>query len=385
MFKKILLLSATAGAGHTKAGQALEKAFQASGAAREIRHEDALRFTRWWFRFVYSWGYWFTVQHFPRFFGFLFKISDRPWKNEKGRYWLERIHSGPLVRLIQEYQPEWLVTTHFLPPHLASRLLIQRKYQGKLAVVVTDFDVHAYWLCRRYDHYFVALEETRIALQKLGIDPQKITVSGIPIDPAFVVQKEKTLLCQKYGLSQECPSILVSTGASAIGPVKEMVQQLLALPHRAQLVVVCGHNLSLRQEMQKLAVTLSESNPVQLLVVGYTTEMDELMTVCEIVVGKPGGLTTSEALAKGMAFLVYNPIPGQEERNADHLVNSGAGLRCHSLFAIQEAVSQLLADPPRLRKMRESARAMGHPEAAATIVRKLISLSQSRSSKSSSN
>lgn len=376
MFKKILILSASAGAGHTKAGQALEKAFQASGTARQIRHEDSLRFTRWWYRFVYSWGYWFTVQHFPRFFGFLFQISDRPWKNEMGRYWLDRMHSGPLVRLIQESQPDWLVTTHFLPPHLASRLLTQGKYQGKLAVVVTDFDVHAYWLCRHYNHYFVALEETRIALQQLGIDPQKITVSGIPIDPVFAVQKEKALLCQKHRLSQEWPSIMVSTGASAIGPVRKLIQLLLALPNHVQLVVVCGHNRSLRQEMQTLAETLSESNPVQLMAVGYTTEMDEYMTACDIIVGKPGGLTTSEALAKGLAFVVFNPIPGQEERNADHLITAGAGLRCHDLSAIREAVSQLLADPLRLRKMQANARLMGHPDAAATIVRKLISLSQ---------
>jgi processive 1,2-diacylglycerol beta-glucosyltransferase len=375
MFNKILILSASAGAGHTKAGQALEKAFQSMGAAREIRHEDSLRFTRWWFRLVYSWGYWFTVQHMPSFFGFLFRISDHPWKNEMGRYLLDRIHAGPLVRLIRQEQPDWLVTTHFLPPHLTSRLKISGQFQGKLAVVVTDFDVHAYWLCRHYDHYFVALDQTRIALERVGIDPRKITVSGIPIDPAFAVLKEKALLCNKHELTVDRPIILVSTGASAIGPVKELVQDLLHLRNRAQLVVICGNNRPLRREMQQVAGCLPVANSVQLKVVGYTNEMDEWMTVGDILVGKPGGLTTSEALAKGMAFMIFNPIPGQEERNADHLIALGAGVKCLALSAVREQIDSLLANPERLRSLQEQAKAMGHPAAASSIVRKLIELS----------
>jgi processive 1,2-diacylglycerol beta-glucosyltransferase len=149
----------------------------------------------------------------------------------------------------------------------------------------------------------------------------------------------------------------------------------LTLSNRVQLVVVCGHNLTLRQEIQALAETISKSNPVQLMVIGYTTAMDEFMTACEIIVGKPGGLTTSEALAKGLAFVVHKPIPGQEERNAGHLIAAGAGLRCRNLSEIRETVCQLLADPVRLRNMQSNSRAMGHPDAAAAIVRKLISLS----------
>src|SRR5574338_278891 len=100
--------------------------------------------------------------------------------------------------------------------------------------------------------------------------------------------------------------------------------------------------------------------------------MDELMTASDIVLGKPGGLTTSEALAKGLAFAIVNPIPGQEERNSDHLFEAGVGIRCNNLPTLAYKLDRLLADPGRLATMQTKARKLSHPNAAKEIVERLL-------------
>jgi processive 1,2-diacylglycerol beta-glucosyltransferase len=243
-----------------------------------------------------------------------------------------------------------------------------------LAVVVTDFDIHANWLCRYCDRYFVALDETGVHLEKLGIPADRITVSGIPVDPVFARRKDKAAMRRKHGLREDRTTILVSAGGFGVGPVENLITALLDLQHEAQIVAVCGKSEELKRKLENLAGRVPAGHRVTVRVVGYTTDMDEYMAAADMLVGKTGGLTTSEALARDLIMVVVNPIPGQEERNADHLLEEGAALRCNNLPAIAFKIDRLLDDPARMAAMKKNIQRLARPRAAYDIVSTLLQL-----------
>jgi processive 1,2-diacylglycerol beta-glucosyltransferase len=373
-FKKVLVLSASAGAGHVRAAQALERAFIDLDAAEEVRHIDALDYTNKLFRNLYTKAYLDLVNTTPDLFGWLYDRLDKPWKSDRLLLAFDKLNTRPLVRLLREYRPEILICTHFLPSEIISLLKARERLAYRQAIVVTDFDAHAMWLCNHYEHYFVALDETRVYLTALGIPAEKVSVTGIPIDPVFAQSKDKRAMRDKHGLKQDRATILVSAGGFGVGPIDTLIRSLLQLRNKAQVIAICGRNQELKGRLDHIAARLAPDNPVALKVVGYTTEMDELMAASDLVLGKPGGLTTSEALAKGLVFVIVNPIPGQEERNADHLLEAGAAIRCNNLPVLAYKIDLLLDDPARFATMQANARRLARPRAAYEIVNKLREL-----------
>lgn len=370
MLRKVLLLSASAGAGHVRAAQAIEKAFkeEGNGDGREVQHLDILNYTNKVFRHLYSKAYIDLVNKLPEVPGWVYDKLDKPWKNERRRLALDKLNTRPLVKLLRGYQPDLIVCTHFLPAEIVSWLKAKERLQSRQVIIVTDFDVHAMWLVHHYEHYFVALDEARAYLEALGIPAQKITVSGIPIDPVFAQQKDKHEMRKKHGLQPDRTTILLSAGGFGVGSVDALIASLLPLQHRAQVVAVCGRNEELKTRLTKLAGRMKPESTVLLKPFGYTQEMDELMAASDLVLGKPGGLTTSEALAKGLVFVIVNPIPGQEERNSDHLLERAVAIRCNNLPVLSYKLDKLLADPQRFAAMQANALKMGRPNAAREIV-----------------
>lgn len=364
--RKILILSASAGAGHLRAAEAIEKAWRRTDPPHEIRNLDTLQFTNKPFRKLYSEAYIDLVNKAPELLGWLYDHLDKPWHHERRRLAFSRLNTGRFKKLLEEYQPDLAVCTHFLPAEIIGYLRREGRIRTRQVITVTDFDVHAMWLCRECDHYFVAMEETREHLAAMGISRASISVSGIPIDPVFAEPRDKAATRAAHGLDPDRVTLLISAGGFGVGPIEHLMTSLLKLEHPVQIVAVCGRSEQLKAKVES-AVAGAGGN-VKVKVIGYTRQMDELMTAADIVVGKPGGLTTSEALAKGLAFVIVNPIPGQEERNADHLLEEGSAIRCNNLPALAWKLDRLLADPARLAAMRDASRRLGRPTAAADVV-----------------
>jgi processive 1,2-diacylglycerol beta-glucosyltransferase len=376
MFNKVLVLSASAGAGHIRAAQAIERALAETGAAREVRHVDTLEYTNKIFRRLYSKAYLDMVNKMPDVLGWLYDHLDKPWKNERRRLAFDKLNTRPFVKMLKEYRPDIMICTHFLPAEIISWLKAKERIMSRQAIVVTDFDVHAMWLCHHYEQYFVALDETREHMERLGIPAGKLTVSGIPIDPVFSEAKDKREMRRKHNLHPDRWTILVSAGGFGVGPIEHLMESLLQLKHTSQAVVICGRNEELKQRIERLAATAPSGSRVEVRALGYTTEMDEYMAASDIVLGKPGGLTTSEALARGLVFVIVNPIPGQEERNSDHLLEEGVAIRCNNLPVLAYKIDRLLDDPARFALMRANAERLARPRAAHEIIDKLLSLEQ---------
>jgi processive 1,2-diacylglycerol beta-glucosyltransferase len=378
MLKRVLLLSASSGAGHTRAAQAIEKAFQEvndkSALGLEVRHVDTLQFTNRVFRHLYSKAYIDVVNKMPEITGWFYDKLDKPWKNERRRLALDKLNTRSFIKLLREYQPDMIICTHFLPAEIVSWLKAKERIASRQAIIVTDFDVHAMWLCHHYEHYFVAIDEARAYLEALSIPGNKITVSGIPIDPVFAHAKDKREMRRKHELAPDRTTILLSAGGFGVGSLERLISSLIPLQHPAQIVAVCGRNEDLKRRVSKLAVEINSKTPLMVKPFAYTNQMDEFMAASDLVLGKPGGLTTSEALAKGLVLVIANPIPGQEERNSDHLIEAGVAIRCNNMPTLAYKIDRLLADASRFAVMKKNALAMARPDAARDIVQKVLQL-----------
>lgn len=374
MLDNVLLLSASAGAGHVRAAQALEHAFRDLNAACNVQHVDTLRYTTGVFRNLYSKAYIDMANKAPEVLGWLYDHFDKPWRNERRRLAFDKLNTVRFVKMLMKHRPDIVVCTHFLPAEIISYLRDERKVDFPQAVVVTDMDVHSMWLCRNVEHYYVALDETKEHLTRLGIPAGTVSVTGIPIDPVFNIPKDKQAMRQKYGLAPDVWTILVSAGGFGVGPMEHLMEALMQMQRPAQVIAICGRNDDLRLRLQQQAAR-SSASPVRIHAIGYTTDMDEYMAASDMIVGKPGGLTTAEALARGLVFVIVNPIPGQEERNADHLLEQGAALRCNNLPVLAWKIERLIDDEERWKTMQANVRRLAKPDAASQIVRMLASQS----------
>ena len=227
---------------------------------------------------------------------------------------------------------------------------------------MTDFDAHALWIFRHVDWYFVACEETKAYLSEIGVPAESIHVTGIPVDPSFSNDIPREKARELLGLDLGRKTILVSAGGFGVGPVESIVQEIQKIKYPIQTVVICGKNEKLKE---RLNGNVPQSHPVKVL--GYTSEMSTWMAASDLIVGKPGGLTTSEALARGLIMVIVNPVPGQEERNSDHLLEEGAAIRCNNLAALAYKIEALLLDNDRFNNMQNAVQRIRRPHAAFDI------------------
>jgi len=370
--KRVLIMSAGAGTGHIKAAEALEKSFAADGRVAEVINNDALQYTNKLFRDFYSKFYASLVRSAPNFLGWWYKTSDEPWRTNRMRIMIDRLNTKPLVRFIREFDPHTIVCTHYMPAGIISHLIAARQLQARLSIVVTDLDFHAMWLSRSFHRYFVALDETKAHLEMLGLPADRITVSGIPIDPIFQQSINRAAERLRLGLDPDKPVLLLSAGAWGVSPAELMVERLLDLRHDAQTVVVCGRNEVLRRRIEQRVGHQS----CRFKVLGFTDDMHRLMKLADVFIGKPGGMTISESTASGLPICVVSPIPGQEERNSDHLLEEGIAIKCNDLTTLPYKLDLLLDDPERLAQMRANALRFAKPKASEFIVETLLGASQ---------
>jgi processive 1,2-diacylglycerol beta-glucosyltransferase len=372
---RVLLLSASSGAGHVRAAQALEKAFAARGDCL-VEHVDVIHHVSKVFQRLYDKTYIGMVRRAPELMGLLYDRTDKPWEKMRRRLAVDRLNTQPMIRMLKRVGPDLCIATHFLPAEIIAWLRAKKKLQTRNAVVVTDYDVHAMWLCRTVDRYYLAIPEAAEYLAGIGVPREILRVTGIPVDPLFSVSVEQGAARKHLKLDSVAPVILIAAGGYGIGPVEGLVRDLLALQKPWQIVAIAGKSEEVKKKLDDLAARAGNltSGSARLVPVGFTKEMDQYMAAADLLVGKAGGLTTSEALSRALPMALIEPIPGQEERNADHLLEEGAAIRCNNLPAAAWKIADLLNDEPRLARMKEAARKLGHPNAAAEIAADALKL-----------
>jgi processive 1,2-diacylglycerol beta-glucosyltransferase len=380
--RRLLLLSVSAGAGHVRAAQALQAAALARGDV-QVEHLDVLTVVSPAFRKVYGELYMGLIERHPAVWAQMYQRSDRvedhAWAARLRRA-LERLSTRGLQAAVAAAQPDVVICTHFLPADLLARAAARGHMVPPVWVQVTDFDVHGLWLQPSSHHashgaaghqpirgYCVANDEVAFRVQE-ALPGMAVAVTGIPIMPVFAAPLDRHACAQALGLDPRLPTALVMTGGAGMSSGVAMVERLLRVPGAFQIVAIAGRNEALLLRYQQLA----QAHPGKLWPLGFTTTIERVMAACDLVVTKPGGLTTSECLALGLPMLLISPIPGQEERNAQHLLEQGAAWLAMDATALEFRWRVWLAQPQRLNAMRERARALGMPLAAANVLEHVL-------------
>lgn len=392
---RILVLSASVGAGHLRAAEAVELALrELAPAGSTIRNVDVLTLAGPLFRRVYAQAYLDLVNAAPHLLGYIYDLTDvshdaNPRKRDQFRRLVQRLNLRKFDALLndgaesagtrakQAPPPAWdlVVNTHFLPAELIAGKRLRRTSVQRHITVVTDFDAHALWVNQPTDRYLVATPEAALSLRHWGVPGDTIEVTGIPVHPVFAKERSASGCRERHGLAADRPCVLLLAGGFGVGPIERMYDAILAMDRPVQVVAVTGKNSALKAKLERIKPPARHATKV----LGFTTEMDELMAAADVVVTKPGGLTSSEVLARGAVMAIMNPIPGQESRNSDYLLEQGAAIKINSLAALSFKLSRLLADPARLAQLRAASRALGRPRAAYDVARRALAMAQGAS------
>ncbi|MCH8619237.1 glycosyltransferase [Undibacterium sp. TS12] len=369
--KKILLLSVSAGAGHQRAAEALRATAIQNPDEPEVLHLDVMDFVTAGFRKVYTDFYIKLVNKAPTLWGYLYHATNEAQADstmERLRRGIERLNARPLLQAITEFAPDVIICTHFLPAEMLSRQIRKERLHCPVWVQVTDFDLHRMWVHEYMAGYFAASEEVADRMRANGIPAESIHVTGIPIMPAFTQSLDRQACAAEFGLDPALRTFMLMGGGAGLGGLDKVAERLLSLPGNFQLIVLAGKNASALQALQKLATRY----PGRLLPQGFTDKVERLMVCSDLVITKPGGLTTSECLAMGLPMIVNSPIPGQEERNADFLLEQGVALKAYDDISLAYRLNSLLQHPEKLADMRDKAAALGRPQAARQVLQTIL-------------
>ena len=367
MSQRILVISASVGAGHLRAAEAVEAALHELAPDAIVKNIDAMDYTNSTFRRLYARTYLDLVNTAPHVLGYFYDLMNRgptcQERSDRLRLMVEKLNLHKFIRLLKSETWDVVINAHFLSAELIASLRRKEQFTTPQFTVTTDFETHRLWVNSPCDHYFTATDEGAANLQTWGVPAADISVTGIPIHPVFSRPKPRDECLKRQGLVGDRPIILQLSGGFGVGPIEHLVQQVLSVEQPLELVVVAGRNEELKRQLEQ--VVPPERHRIHVL--GFTREMDELLNVADVVVSKPGGLTTSETLARGAVMAVVNPIPGQESRNSDFLLENGAAIKINSTATLPFKLNQLLADQPRLARLKENARRLAKPRAAFDV------------------
>lgn len=284
---------------------------------------------------------------------------------------INKLGKRRLATFLRTQRPDIVVCTYCLPAGVMSELKHEGHTDVPCATVVTDHAIHSQWIHPGIDLYLVSSEHVRDGIVAHGIAPDRVLSTGIPVSPALGKPLNRHALRRQHGLDPALPTILVMVGAyNLMRGAPDVYRRMIDLPRPAQLLCVCGRDERLRQAVEQLAQ--AAAMPVR--VFGYVKEIPELMAMSDLMVSKAGGVTTSEALAAELPMVLVNPIPGQEEENTVFLQAAGAAIAAPRPADLCPLIADLLDNPERLARLREGARRVKRPDAAAQAAAAILSL-----------
>lgn len=370
MTPKILFLYISTSSGHQKAADAIQEALHQAHPSWETQGVDAFSFAYPTIGKIISKSYLEMLRHTPILWDLMYDNPDVEAATREIRDLLNLISLPKMWALLKEHHPQAIVCTQAVPCSVFSAEKRRGKSRIPLIAVVTDFALHAYWVQPEVDLYCVACEEERNYLIQHGVPGEKIAVTGIPVSPSFLRHTPKAKARSLLSLDSKTATLLLMGGSQGLGPLEQLLERLQRSSY--QVLVTTGHN---REAYRELLQRYRRQRHIRIL--GYTQQVGLLMDAADLLVTKPGGLTSSEALVKSLPMVIVDPIPGQEERNARFLTKAGTAIQINDPADIVSAVDGLLEHPTRYKKMVEKTRQIAHPYAAMEVTRHISRLLES--------
>lgn len=358
---KILLMSVRAGYGHHSAAQALIDCFKGHGIECEML--DTLTYANKFLGDFVQNGYLFLTKYLKKPYGKAYSHFDKCTK-PYSKHSLTAVFFNKIARkasgYIKAYKPDCIIATHSFAAVIISVLKKQGIIDCPTFGIVTDFTIHPFWESTSLDYYVTPNELLNAEAVKKGISPKKILPFGIPVKKVFSFNEDKTKMRSKLKLDDKT-TIMVMMGSMGFGSLKSIIEELDNYNADFQIVCICGNN-------KKMFKKISEGNWKKAIhTFGFIKNVDEYMDASDIIITKPGGLTTSEALSKRLPLILNSPIPGQEDRNMEFLLNSGAALCITKTFSVHNALSQFFDNSWRKNHMEEAVSHISKPKASEEL------------------
>ncbi|MDD6213803.1 MAG: glycosyltransferase [Firmicutes bacterium] len=365
---KVLIISVKAGFGHHSTAQAMIDCFRNKNVECEML--DTFEYINPVLADSIDNGYLFSTKYIPEIYGKAYsKLDKHDEKYEKFSpiAVLSKIVSHKLKEYVCEYNPDAIIGTHSYACMLMTYMREKKIVSCPLIGIVTDFTVHPFWESTDLDYYVTADSLLDNQMKKKGISREKILPLGIPIKPKFSKKMSKEEARSVLRIDNRT-TILLMMGSMGFGNIFKELRAIDELDIDFQVLCVCGKNEKMYKEIE------SHIWKKTVIPFGFVNNVDVMMDASDCIITKPGGLTTSELLAKQLPAIIMNPIPGQEDRNMEFLVNNGAAIMVTETFGIDEALFEILKNPWRLELLRSSVAHLGKPDSTRDLCDFIIKL-----------
>lgn len=369
MSKKVLLLYISEHSGHHCASMAIEKALHSLDGSIETMNLNSFNYTNPILEKVINQAYMGVVKRKPEIWDYLYDNPEVLRKTQKLRDVFHKFNTGKLKPLLDEFAPDAIVCTQAFPCGMVADYKRSYGLRTPLVGVLTDYAPHSYWIYNNVDRYIVPSEETGKKLAENGIGEERILPFGIPIEHKFGDENNRRGdVRRRLGLDLSKPCVLIMGGTQGLGPIKDMVKSIDKSHTEIQMVIVCGTNKRLCRWLG------SRSFKKKTIILPYAKNIDELMDTADLIITKPGGITTAEALAKGLPMLIVHPLPGQEAMNTRFLLNEGVAVKAESPEDVPVLLDELLYNKDKLADMRRKALFLSKPSSSVDIARMILEL-----------
>lgn len=372
--KKILIFYGSYGGGHLSAAKSIRDYIEKNYSDSQVELVDCVEYVNKLFNKLTTKAY----KDFSKNARWIWKHLY--YDSESGSLsricnTINRLMAIKLNRLIQEFQPDLIISTHPFSSQMCAILKEKGKLNCKVATILTDYAPHNQWLVKSefIDYYFVAQQGMVDDLVSRGVNKDKIHVTGIPLSSRFLQSYNKQKILEDYGLTSDKNTILFFAGGEfgfgkdkTFNRLKAIIDNLPNL----QVVAVAGRNEKMKERFDELVKTTRTESNVKIL--SFTNQVPELMSVSDLVITKPGGLTTTESLASGLPLIIIDPLPGQEEENAEFIENSGAGILVKDSDNIETILLNIFNNPDKLENMKSKARLIAKKNSTQNIVETLL-------------
>ena len=359
----ILYLSISAGGGHIKVCESINEEVLKRYPSSTSAIIDAFKYINPVLDKLVVGSYLNTVKKTPKIYGKLYKMSEDGGNIHDFGKTVNKLLSYKIMKLIRRSKASAVVCSHPFPIQMILNIRKKKRINIPVVAVMTDYSIHQLWLHKDIDAYVVAHDFIKYELMLRGIPEQKIHPLGIPVAKEFTLAKNRTDVCKSLNIKNTF-TILIMGGSLGFGKINEIFKSLLNQKRNLQIIVVAGKNQKLKSQLEE--AIYPKSKKVEIL--GYTKRVADLMTASDIIITKPGGITIAEAIVKNLPIIITSPIPGQEERNAHFLMNTGVAARISEDETINSIIHQVVDNPLRISHMKEIARFLAKPYACPEIV-----------------
>jgi processive 1,2-diacylglycerol beta-glucosyltransferase len=355
---KALIFSVSIGAGHDSVAEAISESLLVEAPGSAVKVVDTFQYINSVLHKVVAGSYMETIKFTPKVWGYLYDQAEDGERLVDLGQLLSKLLSPRLEQLLREFNPDIILTTHAFPTGMLAMLKRRETMGIPLASAVTDYHVHSFWIHHGVDMYFIPAPDLAYSLAEAGIAGERIKPVGIPIRSQFRQRLDREVAKERLGLNK-LPAILVMGGGLGLGRIELIARELVNQPE-FQVIVVAGKNNRLRETLERI-------RSPRFKVFGFVDSMAEVMTAADIIISKPGGVTTAEILALKKPLVIYSSLPGQEDRNTDYLLNKGAAIKVRRIDKLIPEIKSLWENPLRLRHMAEMAEQLGSPDSSRLL------------------